>query len=110
MANKIEQEMEKRPLILYAVAGILGAAIVVIVILLIVHHHTKPHTTAKKNSTVATQQQKKPSTSSYTPATSATSNSPQTLTNTGPGEVVTLFAGASALGTLAHYSYRRRRA
>jgi len=109
MANKIEQEIEKRPLVLYAVAGILGAAVVVIVILLIVHHHTKPPTTAKKNSTVATQQQKKPTASSYTPATSTTNNSPQTLTNTGPGEVVTLFAGASALGTLTHYGYRRRK-
>lgn len=63
--------------------------------------------TANQPAAGSSQAQGDPPTPAPTPPTQA--QQPSTLTNTGPGNVVALFAGASTIGGVAHYLYNRKR-
>lgn len=65
---------------------------------------SSPNTSAPTSSTPAT-----PATPAGSSTPAATSQPAQNLSNTGPGNTVAIFVGVSAVGTLAHATYRRRK-
>lgn len=106
-----------------------GVAIIVILVLIgrSIHHHSEQHskttgsstnTAAKKTATTPSASKTGNTGSPKSGNTSSGSTSPSssvsgksgTLANTGPGDVVAVFAVAAIAGTSAHYVVSRRQA
>ncbi|HSX53043.1 MAG TPA: hypothetical protein VLF90_01590 [Patescibacteria group bacterium] len=69
----------------------------------------KPNQTTTPTPVTTTSPTPQTSTPATQPAKPATSNSSQNLSNTGPGNTVAVFVGVSAVATIAHASYRKRK-